>query len=93
MAQNTTVAIPEKTWTQLTDADVTSATFANKSDYSIFIAGTTSASAPTDLDGSIKYYPNQGEPNTALSDLFPGIAAVRLYAYAPNGASVFISHA
>lgn len=93
MAQNTTVSIPEKTWTQLTDADVTAITFQNKSGYHILVKGTTSASAPTDLDGAIRYNPGQGELNTALSDMFPGISAVRLYAYAPEGASVMVSHA
>lgn len=93
MAQNTDVVLPIATWTQLTDADVTSITFQNKSGGYILVKGTTSASAPTDDDGAIRYNPGQGELNTALADLFPGIAAVRVYAYAPNGAEVLVSHA
>ena len=93
MAQNTTVSIPEKTWTQLTDADVTAITLQNQSGYHIFVKGTTSASTPTNADGAIRYNPGQGEPNTSLADMFPGITAVRLYAYAPEGASVMVSHA
>ena len=93
MAQNTNISVPAATWTQLTDADVTAITFQNKSGNFILVKGTTSASAPTDLDGAIRYNPGQGELNTALSDMFPGISAVRLYAYAPEGASVMVSHA
>jgi len=93
MAQNTTLIIPAKTWTQLTDADVTSITFQNTAGYHILVKGTTSASAPTDDDGAIRYNPGQGERNATLSDLFPGISAVRVYAYAPTGAEVMVSHA
>lgn len=93
MAQNTDIHLVADTWTELTNANVTSATFQNKGSFSVLVKGTTSASAPTDENGSIKYHPNEGEPNTALSDLFPGIAAVRLFAKAPKPISVFISHA
>jgi len=93
MAQNTNISVPKEAWTQLTDADVSSITFQNKSGNFVLIKGTTSASTPTDADGAIRYNPGQGELNTALSDMFPGITAVRLYAYAPEGASVMVSHA
>jgi len=58
----------------------------------VLIKGTTSASAPTDADGAIRDNPGQGELNTLMGDLFPGITAVRLYAYAPEGASLMVSH-
>jgi len=92
MAQNTNISVPAATWTQLTDADVSSITFQNKSGNFVLIKGATSASAPTDADGAIRYNPGQGELNTLMSDLFPGITAVRLYAYAPEGASLMVSH-
>lgn len=92
MAQNTDVTLPIATWTQLTDADVTAITFQNKSGNYIFVKGTTSASAPTDGDGAVRYNPGQGERDVFLSELFPGIAAVRVYAYAPTGAEVMVSH-
>lgn len=92
MAQNTDVVLPIATWTQLTDANVTSITFQNKSGDYILVKGTTGATAPTDDDGAIRYNPGQGELNTALSDLFPGISATRVYVYAPNGAEVMVSH-
>lgn len=93
MAQNTTITLAAETWTQLTDANITSITFQNISGYHVMVKGTTSAVAPTDDDGAIRYNPGQGERNVLLSDLFPGISATRVYAYAPNGAEVMVSHA
>lgn len=93
MAQNTTLIIPAKTWTQLTNADVTSITFQNTAGYHILIKGATSASTPTNDDGALRYNPGQGERDVFLSELFPGISAVRVYAYAPTGAEVMVSHA
>jgi hypothetical protein len=92
MAQNTTKIIPAKTWTQLTDADVTTITFQNTSGFYVLVAGTAGATAPTDDAGAIRYNPGQGELNTALSDLFPGISATRVYVYAPIGGEVMVSH-
>jgi hypothetical protein len=94
MAQNTTLPVPARTWTQITDADVSSITFQNASGYGIQIKGTTDATTPTDDAGTVIYGPGQGERNVALSDLFPGIAAVRVWAYirAGNG-EVMVSHA
>jgi hypothetical protein len=92
MAQNTDVVLPIATWTQLTNADVTSITFQNKSGNYILVKGTAGATAPTDDDGSVRYNPGQGELNTTLSDLFPGVSATRVYAYAPTGAEVMVSH-
>jgi len=93
MARNTDIPLPTATWTQLTDADVTSITFQNKSGDYILVKGTVGASAPSDDDGSVRYNPGQGERNVSLSDLFPGVAATRVYAYAPTGAEVMVSHA
>ena len=92
MAQNTDVGLPIATWTQLTDADVTSITFQNKSGNYILVKGTAGATAPTDDNGAVRYNPGQGELNTTLSDLFPGVSATRVYAYAPTGAEVMVSH-
>jgi len=93
MARNTDILLPTASWTQLTDADVTSITFQNKSGDYILVKGTVGASAPSDDDGAVRYNPGQGERNVSLSDLFPGVAATRVYAYAPNGAEVMVSHA
>jgi len=93
MARNTDILLPTATWTQLTDADVTSITFQNKSGDYILVKGTVGASAPSDDDGAVRYNPGQGERNVSLSDLFPGVAATRVYAYAPTGAEVMVSHA
>lgn len=94
MAQNTTIAIPAATWTQLTNADITAITFQNVGSNHIVIKATTDTSAPTSTDGGFRYNPGQGEKNVAMTDLFPGISgADRLWAYSPDGGSVVISHA
>lgn len=94
MPQNTTKSIAAATWTQLTDANITTITFQNISGNFVLIKGTVGAVAPTDLSGAIRYNPGQGERNVALSDLFPGVlGANRVYAYAVDGAAVVVSHA
>lgn len=94
MAQNTTISVPATTWTQLTDADITSITFQNVGSNHIVIKATTDTSAPTSTAGGFRYNPGQGERNVALSDLFPGIASGdRLWCYSTDGSSVVVSHA
>lgn len=95
MAQNTTINVPAATWTQLTNATVTSITFQNISPIgSMMIKGTVGAVTPTDFTGAIRYGHNQGERNAALTDLFPGISGVtQVYAYSANGGQVVVSHA
>ena len=99
MAQHTTVTIPERTWVQLTNASVSSITFQNVSrDTKIYVTGTADTTPPT-LGGNpfIIYAESQGELNTTLTDLFPGISATRVWAYNPaegeGDARVFVSHA
>lgn len=95
MAQNTTIDLTAATWVQLTDADVSAATFQNNGSNAVFVVATSDATAPSSTAGAIRYNPGAGERSSvALSDLFPGVTApARLYAYAPNGGQVFISHA
>jgi len=94
MAQNTTINIAAATWTQLTDANVTSITFQNISGHYVLVKGTVGAVAPTDLSGAVRYNPGQGERNVALTDLFPGVSgANRVYAWSQDGAQVVVSHA
>lgn len=93
MAQNTDIVLTASDWTQLTNANVTSITFQNKGTYHILVKGTTDATKPTSDDGAVRYNPGQGERNVLLSDLFPGISAVRVWAYAPKSLEVLVSHA
>jgi len=94
MAQNTTVTLESGVWTQLTNADATSATFQNTGAYYMLVKGTTDATQPTDAIGSIRYSPGQGECNTDLADLFPGLSGVaRLWALCDESVGVFVSHA
>lgn len=94
MPQNLTKSLAAATWTQLTDANITTITFQNISGNFVLIKATVGANAPSDLSGAIRYNPGQGERNVALSDLFPGVSgANRVYAYAQDGAAVVVSHA
>ena len=93
MAQNTDIHLVADTWTELTNANVTSITFQNKGSFYVLVKGTTSASAPTNEDGAIRYNAGQGELDTSLAEMFPGIGALRLFAKAPKPISVMVSHA
>jgi hypothetical protein len=92
MAQNTTMNVPASAWTQLTDADVTSITFQNQGGYYALVKGTTDDTTPTSSAGALRYNPGQGERNVALSDLFPGIGAARVWAYCDQPVSFLVSH-
>lgn len=94
MPQNTTITVPSRAWTQLTDADITSITFQIIGSSHVFIKATTDGTAPTNFSGAIRYNPGQGERNVALSDLFPGLAGRdRVWAYAEDATPVVVSHA
>lgn len=93
MAQNTSISIAANTWTLLTDSNVSSATFQNVGSNFILVKATTNTTAPTDTNGALRYNPGQGERNAFLSDLFPGISGVRLWARSPDATQVVISHA
>lgn len=94
MAQNTTKNLAAGTWTQLTDANVSTITFQNISGNFVLVLATVGANAPSNASGALRYNPGQGERNASLTDLFPGISgANRVYAWAQDGASVVVSHA
>ena len=93
MARNTTLTVAANTWTQLTANDVQAITFQVEGNARAYIKGTTGTTAPTDLLGSARYSPGQGELNVALSELFPGINAVRVWVFAESNMAVFVSHA
>lgn len=94
MAQNTSIDVARETWTQITDADVTTITFQNVGGHALFIAPTTNTTAPTTTNGAILYQPGTGERNVAMTDLFPGLAgAVRVWAFGTDGGRVMVSHA
>jgi len=92
MAQNTTIAVPAKTWTLLTNSNVTNITF--QAGGSVAVKATVGSIAPTTLDGAISYTDGTGEANATLAELFSGVAgANRIYAYSFGGTSVVVSHA
>lgn len=91
MARHETVSCDSSTWTQLTNADATSATF-QVLDNECWIAATADANAPTSLSGAMLYQPGHGEMNVAFSDFAPGISGARLWAQAVRAARVVVSH-
>lgn len=94
MAQNTTITGAISTWVQLTDADVTAITFQNNGSHPVMVKGTTDTTTPTDFTGAVAYHPSEGERAVAMSDLFPGIAAVRLWAFCSSATiNMAVSHA
>lgn len=96
MARNTNVALTGGAWTQLTADDVSAITFQNISENGIpiFIKGAVGATPPADLSGAVRYALGEGERNSAIADLFPGISgANRVYAWAAVSGVVMVSHA
>lgn len=95
MAQNTTITVPPRAWTQLTNADATNVTVQIiNSNGAVLLKPAIGAVAPTDELGALRLPKEDFILNTALQNIFPGADAVtRLYAYAEDGADVLISHA
>lgn len=92
MAQPDDVEVAAGAWTLLTSSDVSGGvTFQNKSQNHVLVMGTVGAVAPTDENGAIRYEGFEGERNVSLSELWPAIAATRLYVYAPYGAKMMVS--
>ena len=92
MAQNTTLTVPANTWTLITSNDVSALTFHNQSYYMLQVKGTAGATPPANFDASIEYEAGQGEINASLAELWPGIAATRVYVFCTNICKVMVSH-
>lgn len=95
MAQNTTITVPPRAWTQLTNADATNITIQIvNSNGPVLLKATIGAVPPTDELGALQLPEEDFIVNTALQNIWPGAGLVtRLYAYSENEAQVFISHA
>lgn len=95
MAQNTTIDCPAGTWTLLTDSDVTALRAVNMGENGIWLMATVGTTPPTSTSGALPLLPNQVlTADLTLENLFPGVTgANRVYALAPDGAEVSVSHA
>lgn len=94
MPQNTTVPVPAKTWTQITNADATNITFQNLGNGTVLVKATAGAVAPTDATGAMALPAGLGEKNVALADIWPGVSgANRVWVYSNQLGAVFTSHA
>ncbi len=84
---------PPADWVELTEADISSATFQNTGDQPFYLQATT-GDKPTTVDGSIEYPAAAKETNVTIASLFPGVSgADRLWAYANKQTTVMVSHA
>lgn len=95
MARSEDILIPAQVWTQITNDDVTTITFQNKSTRNrIQVQATVGAVAPTGgVEGTI-YEPSGGEYDLPLATAFSGVpGANRVWVYAVNSTEVFVSHA
>lgn len=94
MPSQTTITLPAGVWTQLTSADVTAIRVQNLSGDYMSIMGTAGAVAPSSRLGEIVLFPGSGiDASTTLAQLFPGVAATRVYALSVGGGSASVSHA
>jgi hypothetical protein len=94
MPQNTTIVIPSRAWTQISNADITAITFQNVGSNHILIVASVGVTTPTTTNGAIRYNPGQGERNASLADLFPGISGRnRVWCWAEDATPVMVSNA
>lgn len=93
MATHTTIEIPAGTWTLLnTGGAATGMCSFYPIDLAILIKGTASAVAPSDFVGAHPLPPAPGAiVNQTLAQLWPGMAAQHVYAYAATGGKVVVS--
>ncbi|UXU79587.1 hypothetical protein GB880_007015 [Paracoccus sp. SMMA_5_TC] len=97
MPRHEAVVLEYGQWVQLTVADVTAISFQVIAGAEVHITGTDGPVPPGPGAAGWQYAPGQGERNVALADLFPGIAASRVWAQASGGGGVpgrvMVSHA
>lgn len=93
MAQNTTIDLVAGTWTQLTDADVTSIAFQNQTGNVLWVVATASATPPTTTAGALRIGADDGANDMTLATWFKGVSSpARVYAQSPTGGPVWVSH-
>ena len=95
MAQNTTVTLTARTWTQVTNSDANAVRVANLGTEPIWVMATVGAVAPTSFAGGLPLLTGQVmAADLSLAQLFPGVAgANRVYVYSPYASQVSVSHA
>ena len=97
MAKSEPVVVNQYTWTELTDNNITAATWQVTGANDVRVKGTAGQVAPTDPEDGIIYQRKTvtGESTLrTLADLWPSVAGTRLYAKSIGGGSkVYIDHA
>lgn len=84
--------VTARTWTEITDNDVTAITFQNLTPREIYVKVTTGA-APTGGPNGARYGAGEGEKNLSLADLALGVSSGdRVWVYAEAAGDVYVSH-
>jgi hypothetical protein len=93
MAQSDTVSVNGAAWGEVTNADVTSViTLQNTGGAPCWLVRGSSAPDDGPEAGSLLLLPGAALIGEAVADLWPGLTGARVYAYAPDGTSVAVSH-
>ena len=93
MSKNETVVVNQNVWTEITDNDMTIATFQVTGANDVFLSGTVGAVVPAKPYDGLVYQVGDGEASRTMADLFPGVGATRLYAKSRTANSkIFIIH-
>jgi hypothetical protein len=95
MPQTTNVTCTARTWTLITNSDCTALRVVNRSQYGVFLKATVGTTPPTDANGALSLRPNETlAGDLTLVQMFGGTTgANRVYAFAPEGAVLSVSHA
>lgn len=84
-----------RTWTLLTDSDVTAVSVHNPGGYDVWVSPTAGATPPTDFENAWKIPPGGSIlTDTPLAVIWAGVTgANRLYAWCDLATDVRVSHA
>ena len=93
MPKNTTETLASGAWVEITANDITAVTLQNRGPFPLLVVGTVGQVAPTDDAAAIEIEAGAGWQNELLSEIWPGIAATRIYVKSTGGNRVMISHA
>jgi hypothetical protein len=95
MAQNTNITCPTGAWTLLTNSNVTALRAMNIGSSGVWLQATVGATPPSNTIGAIQLLENEIlAADLTIAQLWPGVAgANRVYAMAPDGSELSVSHA
>lgn len=94
MPQNANVAVPAKTWTQITNGNITGLRVQQQGPGAVLLQATVGAVAPSDAAGSYRLTEDEPAALLTLANIWPGVVgANRVYAWSEMATTVSVSHA